>query len=201
MQFSTAVAVVALVAGVNAWDNGTQYTTEIVTAYTTYCPGATTIAHGNQTYTVTEATTLTITNCPCTITKPVYTSAVTACTTCTAAPVPVTTAPVYVNGTTVAPVAPVGTPAPGAPGAPTPAPSAPIWPRPIHISHLNRWCQPHHGCLRCRSCRSPRRRCLRLVSGDGSGVLVGAMSLRHGYTVIWRGVLFSRCDKYSPGER
>lgn len=47
------------------------YTTEVVTAITTYCPAATTITHGTNTYTVTEATTLTITDCPCTIKKPV----------------------------------------------------------------------------------------------------------------------------------
>ena len=62
---------------------------EVVTAWTTYCPEATTFSHAGVTYTVTEvgivnitvcpqqqltltqATTLTITNCPCTITKSV----------------------------------------------------------------------------------------------------------------------------------
>lgn len=38
-------------------------------AYTTYCPEATQITHNGVTYTITEATTLTITNCPCTVTK------------------------------------------------------------------------------------------------------------------------------------
>jgi hypothetical protein len=47
-------------------------TTEVVTAITTFCPGPTTITHGTKTYTVTEATTLTITDCPCTITHPVH---------------------------------------------------------------------------------------------------------------------------------
>lgn len=50
---------------------GVAYTTEVVTAYTTYCPAPTEIVHGDKTYTVTEATTLTITDCPCTLTKPV----------------------------------------------------------------------------------------------------------------------------------
>lgn len=52
---------------------GDSYTTEVVTAFTTYCPQATEITHGGETYTATEATTLTITNCPdgCTVTKPV----------------------------------------------------------------------------------------------------------------------------------
>lgn len=57
------------------------YTTEVVTELTTYCPQSTQITHGGVTYTVTEATTLTITNCPCTVTKPVYTSVVTVCST------------------------------------------------------------------------------------------------------------------------
>jgi hypothetical protein len=43
-------------------------TTTVVTAYTTYCPGPTHIVHNNKTITVTGATTLTVTDCPCTIT-------------------------------------------------------------------------------------------------------------------------------------
>ena len=36
------------------------YTTEVVTALTTYCPYATQLTHGGKTYTVSSATTLTI---------------------------------------------------------------------------------------------------------------------------------------------
>ncbi len=49
------------------------YTTEVVTALTTYCPAATTLTYNSKTYTITSATTLTITDCPCTIHKPVPT--------------------------------------------------------------------------------------------------------------------------------
>jgi len=79
MRFSAIAATAALVAGVSAgYKNHTiGYTTEVVTAYTTYCPLATSITHNGVTYTVTSATTLTITNCPCTITKPIITSEVT----------------------------------------------------------------------------------------------------------------------------
>jgi hypothetical protein len=51
------------------------YTTEVVTAITTYCPEPTTVTYGESTYTVTEATTLTITDCEagCTIKVPVTT--------------------------------------------------------------------------------------------------------------------------------
>ncbi|OAA41808.1 hypothetical protein NOR_05316 [Metarhizium rileyi] len=52
------------------------YTTEVVTALTTYCPSPTTLHHGNKTYTVTAPTTLTITDCPCTVSKPVKTPAI-----------------------------------------------------------------------------------------------------------------------------
>lgn len=52
MKFSAA-AVLAAVAGAHAWSNVT-YTTEVVTALTTYCPMATEIVHGGTTYTVTE---------------------------------------------------------------------------------------------------------------------------------------------------
>lgn len=81
-SFAVAAALVGLAA---AWPkNATTttdeivWTTEVVTSYETYCPGPTTVVVNNQTHTVTTATTLTITNCPCTITKPHTT---TSCTT------------------------------------------------------------------------------------------------------------------------
>jgi hypothetical protein len=54
MRYSAAVAAAALVAGANAWGNSTGmvYTTEVVTAFTTYCPSATEVTHGGKTYTV-----------------------------------------------------------------------------------------------------------------------------------------------------
>ncbi|EOD49887.1 putative clock-controlled protein 6 protein [Neofusicoccum parvum UCRNP2] len=75
MRFSAVAAAAALATGVHASSNSTGdvYVTEVVTAYTTFCPVATEITQGGHTYTVSEATTLTITHCPggCTITKPV----------------------------------------------------------------------------------------------------------------------------------
>jgi len=103
MQFSTLAVIAAAATAVSAGYNGTVvYTTDIVTAYTTYCPEATSITLGASTYTVSEATTLTITDCPCTIVKPVTTSSVVICSTCSSAPVVPTSAPVYVNSTSVA---------------------------------------------------------------------------------------------------
>ncbi|KAE9377339.1 acid phosphatase [Stipitochalara longipes BDJ] len=55
--------------GGNGTGSATTYvTTQTVTAYTTYCPSATTFTQGNSTYAVTGPTTLTIKNCPCTLT-------------------------------------------------------------------------------------------------------------------------------------
>lgn len=61
---------------------GAVYTTVTETAYTTYCPAPTSFEFNHQTYTVTEATTLTITDCPdnaCTYVKPIYTSTAVSC--------------------------------------------------------------------------------------------------------------------------
>ncbi|MCJ1470237.1 hypothetical protein MMC07_008882 [Pseudocyphellaria aurata] len=139
MRYSSAiVASAALVAGASAWDNVT-YTTEIVTAYTTFCPSPTAITHGTHTYTVTEATTLTITNCPCTLTKPVYTAPIVYCSTCPhtspSGPVvtPVASVPVVSVPTSEVPVVTpeasvpvVGTTTPGV--VPVPVPSVPSVP-------------------------------------------------------------------------
>lgn len=55
MRYSYIAAPLALAAGANAWGNGTAvYTTEVVTAFTTYCPYATSFTHGTSTYVVTE---------------------------------------------------------------------------------------------------------------------------------------------------
>ncbi|KAK0388803.1 hypothetical protein NLU13_5046 [Sarocladium strictum] len=47
---------------------GAATVTTVVTGYTTYCPGPTSIVHNNKTIIVSTATTLTVTDCPCTIT-------------------------------------------------------------------------------------------------------------------------------------
>ena len=53
------------------WDNNTEiaWVTETVTAYKTYCPSATKFTKGTKTYTATQQTWVTVTNCPnkCTI--------------------------------------------------------------------------------------------------------------------------------------
>ena len=57
----------------------TIYTTDVVEHYETYCPEPTEVVYNKKTYTVTEATTLTIVDCPCTVTRPVVTSVITEC--------------------------------------------------------------------------------------------------------------------------
>jgi hypothetical protein len=77
MKYSAAVlalasGAVAHSSGWGAWPtNGTNVAVEtiVTTAYTTYCPEATEVIQNGKTYTVTEATTLTITDCPCTFTR------------------------------------------------------------------------------------------------------------------------------------
>ncbi|ODQ67163.1 hypothetical protein NADFUDRAFT_45354 [Nadsonia fulvescens var. elongata DSM 6958] len=57
----------------------TTWVTDIVTEYTTYCPYPTTLVEGDKTYVVTEATTLTVTDCPCTRTSAVVTETTVTC--------------------------------------------------------------------------------------------------------------------------
>jgi hypothetical protein len=96
-----AFTILALVASANAYAyNYTTsiapvYETKYVTDLTTVCPSATVITIGSSlTYTVTEATTLTITDCSCTVTNeiPAATSAA-----------PVESVPAYSTGVVVVP--------------------------------------------------------------------------------------------------
>lgn len=49
--------------------NMTVPTTVVVPALTTVCPYATTMTYNNVAYTATKGETITVTNCPCTVTK------------------------------------------------------------------------------------------------------------------------------------
>ncbi|GAV26715.1 hypothetical protein PMKS-000170 [Pichia membranifaciens] len=66
MQFKFLAPLALAGSAVAGFSNDTTVT-EVVTAFTTYCPEPTTIVTNGKTYTVTSATTLTITDCPCTI--------------------------------------------------------------------------------------------------------------------------------------
>ncbi|TVY37554.1 Clock-controlled protein [Lachnellula subtilissima] len=141
MQYS-AVALLALAASASAAvKNGTvAYTTEVHTAYTTVCPASTQLTFNGVTYTATASTTLTITNCPCTIVKPVSTSAVVYCATFTPKPAPssavVVPPPVYTNATT--PVVPAKTTAGGSVGTTSAKASGTATPSTITASGANK---------------------------------------------------------------
>ncbi|CAK7205050.1 hypothetical protein SEUCBS139899_007814 [Sporothrix eucalyptigena] len=67
MQMFKFLAPLAGFAAVAAAGAADVTTTIIVTDFTTYCPEPTTLVFKNKTITVTSATTLTITDCPCTL--------------------------------------------------------------------------------------------------------------------------------------
>ncbi|KAJ5234549.1 uncharacterized protein N7469_003717 [Penicillium citrinum] len=135
MRFSVAAAI-TMAAGAFA-----GVVTETVTDYTTYCPEATSIVHGGSTYSVPSAGTVTLSNGPYTVTRPLVTQTVTQCNKCTSSAVPTAPAvsssapassvPVYSS----TPLVPSGADATGAPapsspsgaGASTPAPSQPAF--------------------------------------------------------------------------
>lgn len=96
------------------------YETTVVSEYTTVCPGPTEVPIGpGKTITVSESTTLTITDCPCTISKPVYTPGPSppAYTPGSPAPPAYTSAPYYPPANSSAPYVPV--PPPSGTGVPT----------------------------------------------------------------------------------
>jgi hypothetical protein len=96
MQFTVlALSALAAVASANYSNQTVVYTTEVHTAYTTVCPASTELTFNGVTYTATASTTLTITNCPCTVVKPVYTSSVVVPSSAPVYPTANTTAPVY----------------------------------------------------------------------------------------------------------
>ncbi|KAL3418244.1 mmc protein [Phlyctema vagabunda] len=125
MKYS--LAALAFAAGAVAqYMNGTEtngtvyYTTQVVTALTTFCPSATQLTYNGVIYTITEATTLTVTDCPCTLTH-------------TSKPVPAPSTILYTScppsntGAPPAPPAKTIVPATGCPGGPDcPAVSNPL---------------------------------------------------------------------------
>jgi len=109
MKYSVAAVVLAAAGSVSAWyptNETVSYTTEVVDVYTTVCPAGGAVTFNGHTYTntLTETSTIVVTNCPCTISKPVYTTSAVAA--------PSSQAPVYPNATTPAPTAPAAPTAP-----------------------------------------------------------------------------------------
>ncbi|CDM26956.1 hypothetical protein DTO013E5_4159 [Penicillium roqueforti] len=89
--------------------------TETLTEYTTYCPEATSIVHGSHTYSISTPGYITMSHGPYTVTRPISTSTVTECNSCSSTAV-------------------VSTPVASAPVASAPAPSAPVVSTPLASS-------------------------------------------------------------------
>ncbi|OTB20099.1 hypothetical protein K445DRAFT_8102 [Daldinia sp. EC12] len=105
--------------------NTTVPTTVVVPQFTTVCPEATTLSYNGVQYTVTKGQTVTVTDCPCTITTAVHTLTSSLC---PPGVTPTAVAPAVSTGATYPAGQPApGTPAPGypAPAGTTPAPGAP----------------------------------------------------------------------------
>ncbi|KAL4925902.1 putative GPI anchored protein [Aspergillus undulatus] len=131
MKFSFAAAALfagaafASVHGGEAETPQQQYTTVEVTEYTTYCPKSTTLTAGTETIPVETPGTVTLSNGPYTVTRPLITSTITHCKACSSSATPTwapsSSVPVIPTGTSpVIPtdVAPTG----GASSSTTPAP-------------------------------------------------------------------------------
>lgn len=73
--FNNGTALSSLESNAAAATAGPSVVTNVVTAFTTYCPEATTLSYGGKLYTATAHETLTITDCPCTLTSTVGSSA------------------------------------------------------------------------------------------------------------------------------
>ncbi|KAJ5824464.1 hypothetical protein N7447_006804 [Penicillium robsamsonii] len=118
MRFS--IATLALAAGAMA-----NVVTETVTQYTTYCPEATSVVHGGHTYSISTPGVITMTHGPFTVTRPIVTSSVTECKSCSSS-IPASSTPVIPSSIPLVPV-PGVTSTPLVPGsATTGAPSGPI---------------------------------------------------------------------------
>ncbi|KAJ5368824.1 uncharacterized protein N7496_008584 [Penicillium cataractarum] len=122
MRFSFAAVVAALAAGVVASDA----VTETVTAYTTYCPEATSIVHGGSTYSISTPGHITMTG-SFTVTRPLITQTVTQCNKCSSS-TPLPTTPVVSASTAPSstPLVPSGAGATGT-AVSTPAASQPAF--------------------------------------------------------------------------
>jgi len=134
MKYS-AVAVLAAAATASAWANDTiVWTTEVVDTYTTVCPGNAAVTVGGSTYTNTKtvASTIVVTDCPCTVSKPVYS------TSSVAVPTSAPAGPVYpISNSTVTSVPEVPTSAPGGSVGTTSAPVGTATPSTVPASGAN----------------------------------------------------------------
>ncbi|KAL3455499.1 hypothetical protein BJX64DRAFT_294992 [Aspergillus heterothallicus] len=126
MKFSfAAVAAFLAVGAVAHGADSEEYTTVVVTEYTTYCPKATTLTAGTETVPVETPGTVTLSNGPYTITRPLITTTITRCKACSSTAVPTPSVPVIPTSIPVIPSAPTDV-APTGPAATT-TPAAPAF--------------------------------------------------------------------------
>ncbi|KAJ0418155.1 hypothetical protein BJY00DRAFT_315214 [Aspergillus carlsbadensis] len=126
MKFSfAAVAAFLAVGAVAHGADSEDYTTVVVTEYTTYCPKATTLTAGTETVPVETPGTVTLSNGPYTITRPLITTTITRCKACSSTAIPTPSVPVIPTSIPVIPSAPTDVhPEPTGPATTTPAPPA-----------------------------------------------------------------------------
>ncbi|KAL2811195.1 hypothetical protein BJX63DRAFT_287758 [Aspergillus granulosus] len=107
MKFSfAAVAAFLAVGAVAHGADSEEYTTVVVTEYTTYCPKSTTLTAGTETIPVETPGTITLSNGPYTITRPLLTTTITRCKACSSTAVPTPSTPVIPTSVPVIPSAP-----------------------------------------------------------------------------------------------
>ncbi|KAL5335019.1 hypothetical protein BJX70DRAFT_376257 [Aspergillus crustosus] len=108
MKFSfAAVAAFLAVGAVAHGADHEEYITVVVTDYTTYCPQSTTLSVGTEVIPVETPGTVTLSNGPYTVTRPLLTTTITRCKACST---------------------PTGTPTPSVPVIPTSIPVIPVIP-------------------------------------------------------------------------
>lgn len=140
MHYSTAT-LLAFAAGTIAQGyvpaSNVSYVTVWTTALTTVCPGPTSFVHGSSTYTITEATTLTITDCPCTKVIPMSEMMSDAIQYTPAVPAPAAAsiaAPVVAQPSYAASAPAAAAPAPAAPVPAVPSAASPVAAAPPHVA-------------------------------------------------------------------
>ncbi|KAL4880476.1 hypothetical protein BJY04DRAFT_191380 [Aspergillus karnatakaensis] len=114
MKFSFAAVAALLAVGAVAHGHAEEeevYTTITVTDYTTYCAASTTLSVGTEIIPVETPGTVTLSNGPYTITRPLLTTTITRCKACST---------------------PTGTPTPSVPVIPTSVPVIPSAPTDVH---------------------------------------------------------------------
>ncbi|KAL2824655.1 hypothetical protein BDW59DRAFT_162307 [Aspergillus cavernicola] len=118
MKFTFAAVAAFLAVGAVAHGDSEDYTTVVVTEYTTYCPKSTTLTAGSETIPVETPGTVTFSNGPYTVTRPLLTTTITRCKACSSTGLPTPSG--SPSGSASVPVIPTSVPSvPVIPSVPT----------------------------------------------------------------------------------